>query len=245
MCDTATPKLPGWQGWIDIPEPTISGAHVPWTDLSHPITETLSRIPFFPQPRIGRWMSYPPVNVTEIQMIVHHGTHFDAPCHFIGDGPTIDQVPLNRLYGQGVIWRIDMPPRGAIGPAELERATPKIQRGDIVLIDTGWWEKVNTEDYEEHPVLTGEASKWLIAHGAKLVGVDSSSPDLAPHYRPKDFNYPVHRTLLSHGVLIAEHLTNLTGLAGQRVEIMFLGINIVGSDGAPARVVARPYIAQS
>ena len=48
----------------------------------------------------------PPVNVTEIHMVVHHGTHFDAPRHFVEDGTTIDQVPLERLYGQGVIWRI-------------------------------------------------------------------------------------------------------------------------------------------
>jgi kynurenine formamidase len=241
MCDSVIEKQFGWKGWIEIPEARIEGSHVPWTDLSHPITETLSRIPFFPQPKIGRWMNYPPVNVTEIHMVVHHGTHFDAPRHFITDGPTIDEVPLDRLYGQGVIWHLDMPPRGKIGVAELERATPKMRRGDIVLIDTGWWKHVNTELYEDHPVLTAEASEWLVAQGAKLVGVDSSSPDEAVHYRSKDFNYPVHRTLLSHGVLVAEHLTNLSTLAGRRLEIMFLGINIVSSDGAPARVVARPY----
>jgi arylformamidase len=50
----------------------------------------------------------------------------------------------------------------------------------------------------------------------------------------------VHNTLLGNGVLIAEHLTNMTALAGRRVEIMFLAINIAGSDGAPARPIARP-----
>ena len=35
-------------------------------------------------------------------------------------------------------------------------------------------------------------------------------------------------------------MTNLSALAGQRVEVMFLALNIAGSDGAPARVVARP-----
>ena len=125
--------------------------------------------------------------------------------------------------------------------AQIVNSCNYMQRGDIVLIDTGWWKYVNTDVYEDHPVLTAESSEWLIAHGAKLVGVDSSSPDEAVHYRSKDFNYPVHHTLLSNGVLVAEHLTNLSALAGQRLEIMFLGINIVSSDGAPARVVARPY----
>ena len=50
----------------------------------------------------------------------------------------------------------------------------------------------------------------------------------------------MHQILLSQGVLVAEHLTNLRGLANQRVEAMFLAIPIKGSDGAPARALARP-----
>ena len=73
----------------------------------------------------------------------------------------------------------------------------------------------------------------------KLLGVDFSTPDLTAHKRPSGFTWPVHQILLSQGVLVAEHLTNLGGLANQRVEAMFLAIPIAGSDGAPARVLAR------
>lgn len=240
MCEPTLHKTPGWKGWSDLPSPRISQAAGGWVDLSHRITETLSRIPFFPQPSIRRIMHIPPANVTEVQMVVHHGTHLDAPCHFIADGPAMDEVPLERLYGSGVIWRFDIPPRGQIEAADLERATPRIKPGDIVLIDSGSGRHVNTEHYEDHPWLGVEGAEWLVAHGAKLVGIDASSPDMAPHYRPANYPMPVHNTLLSHGVLIAEHMTNLTSLAGRRVEVMFLALNIAGSDGAPARVVARP-----
>jgi kynurenine formamidase len=240
MCEPAPQKTVAWKGWSDLPAPRIAQAAGGWVDLSHCITETLSRIPFFPQPRIRQIMKIPPANVTEVHMVVHHGTHVDAPNHFIADGPAMDEVPLERLYGQGVIWRLDLPPRGLIEVAHLERATPRMQEGDIVLLDTGWGRHVNTEQYEEHPSLSGEAAAWLVARGAKLVGIDASSPDMAPHYRPADYAMPVHNTLLSHGVLIAEHMTNLPALAGRRVEVMFLALNIAGSDGAPARVVARP-----
>jgi kynurenine formamidase len=50
----------------------------------------------------------------------------------------------------------------------------------------------------------------------------------------------VHQILLSRGVLIAEHLTNLRALANSRVEAMFLALPVAGSDGGLARVVARP-----
>jgi kynurenine formamidase len=242
MCESSPHKAHGWKGWRDLPEPAIAAAAGPWIDLSHRITETLSRIPFFPQPRIRRIWTRPPdnANVTEVHMVVHHGTHLDAPRHFIADGPAIDEIPLERLHGPGVIWRIDAPERGVIDVADLERATPRMREGDIVLIDTGWWRHVNTERYEEHPFLSPQAAQWLVERGAKIVGVDSSTPDMAAHYRPKDFDFPVHNTLLSNGVLIAEHMTNLSPLAGRRVEVMFLALNIAGSDGAPARVIARP-----
>jgi arylformamidase len=242
MCEAATDKVPGWKGWLDLPAPKISGAAGGWIDLSHRITEELSRIPSFPQPQIHRIWNIPehPANVTEVQMVVHHGTHLDAPRHFISDGPAMDEVPLERLYGPGVVWRFDKDDDGLIDVADLERATPRLQPGDIVLLDTGRARHINTERYLRHAALTGEAAAWLVKRGAKLVGVDTATPDLAPGRRPADFAFPVHTTLLSHGVLIAEHVTGLTPLANRRAEIMFLGLNIAGSDGAPARAIARP-----
>src|SRR5262245_43997881 len=139
MCEAVANKSYGWKGWRDLPAPKVSGALGAFIDLSHRITEELSRIPSFPQPRIGQKTTIPQhrANVTEVQMVVHHGTHLDAPRHFIEDGPTIDQIPLERLYGPGVIWRIDVADCGLIDVADLERATPRMQEGDIVLLDTG------------------------------------------------------------------------------------------------------------
>src|SRR5262245_5277891 len=99
---------------------------------------------------------------------------------------------------------------------------------------------INTEKYMNHASLTAGAAEWLVKRGAKIVGVDFATPDLAARFRPSDFAFPVHYALLSQGILIAEHVTNLGSLAGQRAEIMFLGLNVAGSDGAQARVIARP-----
>jgi len=139
MCEDATIKIPGWKGWLDVPAPKISGAAGPWIDLSHRLTEELSRIPAFPQPQIRRLWKIPEhrANVTEVHMVVHHGTHLDAPRHFIADGPAMDEVPLDRLYGQGVVWRFDADDDGMIDVADLERATPRLRPGDIALLDTG------------------------------------------------------------------------------------------------------------
>ncbi len=242
MCDPVDHKRTGWSGWPDLPAPHLSGSSAPWVDLSHPITEEFSRVPFFPQPRIHRLMTMPddPLNLTEIHMVCHHGTHIDAPCHFIADGPAIDAIPLDRLYGPGVVWPIELEPLGVIEPHHFKAAMPAMEPGDIVLLDTGWAQHANTPLYEDHPSLSPEAARWLVEHGAKLVGVDFPTPDLAAKHRAAGFDWPVHHVLLGSGTLVAEHVTNLAALRSQRVDVMVLAINIAGSDGAPARIVARP-----
>jgi arylformamidase len=241
MCENQRDKIAGWKGWLNLPAPKISGAGGGWIDLSHCITENLSRIPSFPQPHIRQITKIPEhrANVTEVHMVAHHGTHLDAPRHFIADGPTMDQVPIERLYGTGVVWHVDKADYGVIDVEDLEGATPRMRPGDIVLIDSGRARHINTDKYMSHASLTDEAAAWLVKQGAKIVGVDFPTPDLAANRRPPDFAFPVHYTLLSQGVLIAEHVTNLEVLADRRAEIMFCGLNIAGSDGAPVRALAR------
>ena len=242
MCDRCELKRTPWRGWHKIPAPRADNAIGEWVDLAHAITEDLSRSPAFPRPVIRRIVEMPRdnANVTEIQMVCHHGTHVDAPRHFIMDGPSFDQIPLERLYGPGVVWQIEKGAYGTINAADLERARPKVQPGDIVLLDTGWAKFVNTAEYENHASLSQDAADWLVEHDVKMLGVDFSTPDLTAHRRTKDYDFPVHNTLLSHGVLIAEHVTNLTSLANSRIEAMFLSVNIAGADGGLTRAVARP-----
>src|SRR5690606_11844067 len=127
------------------------------------------------------------------------------PVHFINDGPTMDQVPLDRFYGPGVVWNFDVKARGEITVADLEKATPRMKPGDIVILNTGWHKQINTPGYHDNPWLGFEASEWLVKRGAKIVAIDATSPDSAPHYRDETYPNPAHNVLLSHGVLIGEH----------------------------------------
>jgi kynurenine formamidase len=201
----------------------------------------MPRFASFAAPRVAQIKKIPqdPLNVTEIQIICHVGTHVDAPRHFVADGPSMEEIPLDRFFGPGVVWRLDVKPFGIVSEKDLESARPELQWGDIVLLDCGWWRLFGTEAYDQNYSLSPEAAAWLAAHGVKLVGVDCGTVDLAATQRKPGFDWPVHRILLSHGVLVAEHLTNLSPLSGKRIEAMFLPLKIEGADGAPARVIAR------
>jgi kynurenine formamidase len=242
MCDSDQNKPgTGWRGWMDLPPPRPCVPAGDWIDLTWPLSPTVPRIASFPPPRIERIASIPerPLNITELQMIVHTGTHVDSPRHFYNDGPAFQDIPLERLMGQGVVWRMELPLYGLIEPADLERMQPALAPGDILALDTGAAERVGTPDYDRHASLSVAAAEWLVARKVKLVAVDMPTPDIAIDKRPEGFIWPVHRALLAYGALIAEQVTNLRTLAGKRAEFMFLPLNIADCDGAPARVLAR------
>lgn len=241
MCDQTHLKNTRWKGWIEIPDPRIVGGS-DWVDLSHVLTEDLSAIPNYPKPSFSKFKQMPDYvsNITRMDMVVHHGTHLDAPNHFIVDAPSFDEVPLERLYGPGVVWSFEVPEYGLIDVEDLKSARPEVRPGDIVLFDTGWGRKMGTPEYDRHPSLSPAAAEWLLEQRVKMIGVDFSTPDLAPTNRPETgFYWPVHHTLLPHGILIAEHVANLDALANRRIEAFFAGLSIADSDGAPVRAVAR------
>ncbi len=241
MCNTTEKKPTGWQGWLNVPTPLPLEGAGPWLDLSHRLNADLPRVPTVPPARFEQVHRQPedPYNVTKMEMWVHLGTHVDSPRHFIQDGPTFDEIPLERLYGPGVVWRLDCREYRVIEAEDLGAMEPKLRRGDMLLLDTGWTQLAGTEAYERHPSLSEAAALWLVNQGVKLLAVDFGTPEAAPEKRWDGWHWPVHHVLLSCGVLVCEHLCNPRPLAGQRIEAMFLALNIEGSDGAPARVVAR------
>ncbi len=241
MCE-ACPKAPvGWLGWIELPEnrPCIpAGA---WIDLTHRVGPDMPCASIFPKPSFNKLRSLPddPFNVTEIHMVAHAGTHVDAPLHYFADGPDMASIPLDRLGGAGVVWHIACDEDQVIHPADLEQCRPLLQAGDILAVDTGWAQHFGTERYERHPSFSAEAAAWLVERRIKLLACDFATPDLVYHLREPGFDWPVHRQLLSRGILVCEHLTGHAALAGERVEFQFAALPLIDGDGAQARVVAR------
>ena len=242
MCDKAKERGLGWRGWMPLPARQETKPLGPWLDLTHPIDEAMPRVPTFGPPKVKKLFCLPadPLTVTSFEMVVHTGTHVDAPCHFYSDGPSMEQVPLERWNGPGVVWRFDLPPNSLLEPEHLEAARPLLRPGDILALDTGSSPHINTPAYDAHPCLSLAAADWIVAKQVKLLACDFPTPDLPVHRRPAEgFTWPVHQRLLRDGVLICEHLRGPRPLAGKRVEFIFGALSITGSDGAPARVMAR------
>lgn len=212
-------------------------------DLSHPFDPALYPAKHGEPPpleiRAVRTIEANGVNTREISFNDHIGTHVDAPLHLVPGGKSIDQLPLDAFYGTAVVLDIPKGPNGGVTAPDLEAARPKIERGDIVVICSGWGRKLAEPDYaSHHPYVTDEGARWLVDRGVRMVGMDVQSIDLPHSMREKGFRYTSLRTVLEAGIPALMNLTNLEPVLSKRVTLFALPIAFAGSEGAPARVVA-------
>jgi len=118
----------------------------------------------------------------------HVGTHMDAPWHYhpVSEGKkakTIDEVPVEWFYGDGVV--IDMchkKPGELITTEDLKTALQSIgyelKPLDIVFVMTGADKLWATKEYwSRFPGLGKESTLWLCEQGIKVMGTDSAGWD--------------------------------------------------------------------
>ncbi len=169
-------------------------------------------------------------NVSTLHMSAHTGTHVDAPRHFFDAGAGTESLALELLMGRARVIEIDS--RAGIAAEDL---APIDLSDDIrVLIKTHnsrlWG---SPEFHEDYVGVTDSGAKYLVEHGIKVVGVDYLSVE--KFHNP---GAPAHHALLGAGTIVIEGL-NLRDVEPGIYEMFCLPLRIVGSDGAPARVVLR------
>lgn len=185
---------------------------------------------------------------TLLTFFSHTGTHFDSPIHCKKECWSIDQVPLDRFWSEGVVVGIPKGELGEVVPEDLEKVKPKIQEGDIVLINTGWhknfcgpltnWDKA-VYYARKNPGLTKEAAEWLIKKKVKVVGVDHLGVDHPKYWDSGDGTWPVHRGLLMNNIPMIQPLGGqIDEVTGKRCMIVCPPVNYVKGDAFPIRVLA-------
>ena len=215
-----------------------------YVDLTFPIHEGMLTTP-------APW--HPVVEVTvlgrhefegratrKVVLGTHTGTHMDAPYHFVPDGKTIDEIPLDTLINRAVVIDVtDKSDYDKTTARDLEDSGVAIPPGCGVIIHTGWYKKWMHRDYYfKWPCLTMDACEYLFDKKIKLLGLDTPSPD-----DPKDkiaFGQvsPLHYFFLSRGIVLVEFLANLDRLVRADVQLIATPLKVEGADGFPARVIA-------
>ena len=183
-------------------------------DLSHPIEAGMITYPGLPAPVVSEFLSRPAsaerysegttFSIGRVEMVANTGTYVDAPSHRFPSGADIAGLDLEAIADLPAIV-LRAAGRRAIDAKDIDAQT---LRGKVLLIHTAWSQHWRTPAYAgENPYLTRASAERLVAGGAALVGIDSLNID-----DTRDGSRPAHTLLLSAGIPIVEHLTNLDRL---------------------------------
>ena len=211
-------------------------------DLSYTISSDMIVYPDTGQPSI-QWIDRvnpDGFNLTRITMLVHTGTHVDAPKHFLDNVPCIDEISLDSFFGPCKLFRYSKKPAGQeITLEEVQDSGTNLKQGDIFLLSTGIEVFAQTKEYNAlFPFPSEELIQWLINKKIKAYMTDATSVDpVGAEGSPK------HHLLLGAGIPIVENLCNLDKLPENKPFIISaLPLKLGGREGAPCRAMALPDI---
>ncbi len=203
-------------------------------DISLPISPDLPIWPDDPPLQLQRIESMDEgaeCNLTSISMSAHTGTHVDAPHHFLNDRRTVDALPLEILTGPAYV--LHLPEHVSAITAEVLSSAALPPRTVRLLFRTrnsALWQQPASGFQADFVAVTPDGAEWLVEHGIRLVGIDYLS--VAPFRQAVS----THQILLRAGIIALEGL-DLSQVPQGSYVLYCLPLNLVGSDGAPARAI--------
>ena len=199
-------------------------------DISVSVDEGILVFPGDPAYTITRVQSTPQasMNVSQISLGIHTGTHVDAPSHCIHQGKDITDLAIIHFFGKCRVLDLTSIPFGnGIQQSHLEPLNP--QKSEILLFKTQNSNIPQNQFREDFVFLTPEGAKFLVSQQIKLVGIDYLSIDA---YNDEQ----THHILLRKSIPIFENLNLAHVTPGS---YFFAGgpLKLARCEGAPARAV--------
>jgi kynurenine formamidase len=176
--------------------------------------------------------------VRAVRMRLHHGTHVDAPMHFVPGGGTIEKIPLETFYGDAMI--LDLTAIGQNEPILPDHIEAALGNRDLanarVLLRTDWNAHYGEPGYHEaSPYISPAAVNWICRSKPLLVGYDYSHPKDAPGTPA-----PVYavRTFLEHQIVPMGYIRNLDQVDATRpMTLSAFPLAFSGVEASPVRAV--------
>jgi arylformamidase len=182
--------------------------------------------------------------ISVVSILVHNGTHIDAPRHMIEKGAPVDQIPLAQVAKEAVL--INLPhkgPNSSISAQEILATGAGLGPDRIPVINTGWTEKTwgKPEFWTQMPYLEAGVGELMANKGVSAVAMDVFPEK--PLWRgvkldPGEVWIANHLALLGKGIPLIQFVTNLSQIGGGKFALIALPLRIKGADASPARVIA-------
>jgi arylformamidase len=168
------------------------------------------------------------VNISRLELGVHTGTHVDAPVHFIEGGEGTEAIDPEVLIGEAHV--VDATGLHEDIDAEALRTLDVPTGAERLIFKTPNSELWNLDRFTRGFIRFVESgARPLVEAGVRLVGIDYLSIG----------DEGAHRVFLGNGVVALEGL-DLRQVDAGPYRLYCLPLKLVGSDGAPARVLLEP-----
>lgn len=210
-------------------------------DLSHPVGPATVVYPGDPEPRltVHSTIERDGFNLLAVQMGSQTGTHVDAPFHFDGATSRIDQLPLERFFGPAVVADVSgLAPRTPITWQHLAAYAGRLGPGTVLLLRTDWSARYGTPTYFDHPFLTADAAREVLALGVRTICIDAINLDETPDDDHPGVGFPVHHLVAEADGVIGENFRNLAAITWDDPVVACFPVALEHADGAPVRAVA-------
>jgi len=182
--------------------------------------------------------------ISVLSILVHNGTHIDAPRHMLEQGYPVDQIPLAQVAQEGVL--IDLPnkgPNSSVSVKDILDTGVALGPNRIPVINTGWTEKMWGKPgfWEQMPYLEPGVGELMVKKNVPAVAMDIF-PEKAlwrgVKLDPGENWVANHIALLEKGIPMIQFVTNMSQIGKSRFVLVALPLKIKGGDASPARVIA-------
>ena len=182
--------------------------------------------------------------ISVLSILVHNGTHIDAPRHMLERGYPVDQVPLGQVAKEGVLINLaNKGPNSTVSVKDILDTGVELSPSRIPVINTGWTETMwgKPEFWTQMPYLEAGVGELLASKGVPAVAIDVF-PEKAlwrgVKLDPGEVWVANHLALFEKGIPLIQFVTNMSQIGGKRFVLVALPLKIKGGDASPARVVA-------
>ena len=202
-----------------------------------------------------------PASVTRFPLQTHWYTHIDAPIHQFPGAKTLNDFPLEYLFGKATILDVSyVKDNQPITADMLKAALGDDEPTKIILIKTCWEDSRGVENaynfwnagegsvyghdyWDEAPYMTQDAADWLTSLQPHVIGFD-----FPQDYDIRKLRFGVderlcylttHRHCLKYDIMMIEYMSNFRSLPDSKyVEFVGLPTALENANGAQIRCVA-------
>jgi kynurenine formamidase len=194
----------------------------------------------------------PPVRIEEIANIEERGffssklslstissCYVEAGSHIIEGGKLLEEYPVERFIRPAKLVRLpEQKPRALIDGKALEERAPATEKGDALIVDTGWGRMWNKPGYVlKCPNFRQSALRWVLDRDISILAVDVPCIEASWADDAEEERGNLLAELFKKDVLLVAPLVNLESIEGDAGTLVCLPLSIASVSGAPARVV--------